>query len=241
MSHSVELKEGAFLVGDAHYSVKRPQLLAFLKAIHSKKITPTQLIFMGDIFDVLVGGVELSIEANKEEIALIDDISKDIEVIYIEGNHDFNLKNLFRDAKVFSISKQPLRCSYGDKTIFLAHGDFNIGFSYHIYSLFIRNPFVLYILSVLNSLCFNAILKSLDNYLDKKDDCNSFVGFKNYISKRLVGRYECDYFIEGHYHQNKTIEFKEFNYINLAAFACNQSYFVVKSDKDIELLEEKSF
>lgn len=39
MSHNVQIKEGAFVVSDAHYSHHRPQLLDFLKEIHSKKLT----------------------------------------------------------------------------------------------------------------------------------------------------------------------------------------------------------
>jgi len=56
MSHST-LKEGAFIVSDAHYSHLRPELLPFLQDIQNKILKPTQLILMGDIFDALFGGV----------------------------------------------------------------------------------------------------------------------------------------------------------------------------------------
>ncbi len=241
MFHNIELKEGAFLLGDAHYSHKRLELLDFLEAIYSKKLLPTQLIFMGDIFDTLFGKVAVTIEDNKEAIKLINKIAQDIEVVYLEGNHDFNLKDIFTNAKVVGLLEQPFKCTYNDKTIYLAHGDFNIGFWYKLYSLFIRNSFIVYMLNMINNLFSNIIINKLDNYLAKKDDCNDFKEFEQYIGKRLDGRYRCDYFVEGHYHQNKIIEFKNFKYINLAAFACNQRYFIVNSCKDIKLLEEKSF
>ena len=237
----IEIKEGAFVVSDAHYCHFRPQFLDFIKEIHSKKLKPTQLIFLGDIFDILFYQIPYSQEINKEVIKLIDDISKEIEVIYLEGNHDFNLTKIFPHAKVFPISKQPLASKFGDKKILLSHGDFGSVLKYRIYTAIIRNPFILYFLRVLDMVLNHLIIKKLDDYLSKKEDCKEFVGFKDFISKRLEGKYDCDYFIEGHFHQNTTIEFEHFRYINLGVFACNQRYFIVKSFKYIKLLEEKIY
>ncbi len=242
MFHSnFEIKEGAFILGDAHYSSFRPELLEFIKAIHSKELRPTQLIFLGDIFDALFGSITHTIEKNAELISLLNEISQDIELVYLEGNHDFNLKTIFPYAKIFTISEQPVLCGFKSKNILLAHGDFGNTLGYKVYTSIIRNPFLLPLLNILNNIFSNLILNKLDEYLSKKDDCKEFSGFKEYISKRVEFKYSCDYFIEGHFHQNKTLNFKEFIYINLAAFACNQRYFIVKSYKDIELLEEDSF
>jgi len=124
----------------------------------------------------------------------------------------------------------------------LAHGDFDGNFAYKIYTFLIRNPFILFILRYIDSFNNHYILKNLDNHLDKKDDCKKFSGFRKFIEKRLVNKFKCDYFIEGHFHQNKTIKYKKFVYINLGAFACNQRYFIVKFSKNIEvLLEENIF
>jgi len=242
MSHSeIEIKEGAFVISDAHYSSLRPHFLEFIKDIHSKKFQPTQLIFLGDIFDTLFGGVTNTIVKNQEMILLLNNISKEIELIYLEGNHDFNLKNIFPFAKVFSISEQPLLCRYNSKKVFLAHGDFDGDFWYKIYTFIARDKFLLAVLNKINNLFNNFILNRLDEYLLKKDDCKELKNFKKYISDRLESKLECDYFIEGHYHQNKTIKFKNFIYINLGVFACNQRYFIVKSSKDKELFNEKIY
>lgn len=68
--------------------------------------------------------------------------------------------------------------------------------------------------------------------------------FNKLIESRLIDKYDCEYdceyFFEGHFHQNKFIKFDEFNYCNLAAFACNQRYFIVKSSNE-ELLIERKF
>ena len=238
MYHSdIELKEGAFVVSDAHYSHKRPQFLDFLKDIESKKLNPTQLIFMGDIFDALIGGVEKTSENNQEAVSIINRLSQKIEVIYLEGNHDFNLKPIFENIKLFPISKQPLMCRFNDKKVILAHGDYDGPLLYKLYTSFIRNRFILKFLNLFDT----YILNKLDEYLDKKDDCKELEWFDGFIKDRINEKYDCDYFIEGHFHQNKIIKFNNLTYVNLGVFACNQRYFIVKSSKDMELLEENIF
>ena len=242
MSHNkIEIKEGAYIISDAHYSSKRPELYLLIKDIHSQKIFPTQLLLFGDIFDALFGNVTRTCENNQEMVTMINEISQRIEVIYLEGNHDFNLKKIFPYTQVFSIKEQPIQAMYKDKNVLLAHGDFGEDMGYQIYTSLIRNKFVLIIFNAINTLLGNVILNKLDLYLSKKDDCNEFTGFRKYISKRLENKYTCDYFIEGHFHQNKIINFDNCCYINLAAFACNQRYFIVESSNDKKILQEYGF
>ena len=242
MSHNqVQILEGAYIIGDAHYSSLRPELYYLIRDIHTQKILPTQLLLFGDIFDALFGNVPHTCENNQEMITMINEISQRIEVIYLEGNHDFNLKKIFPHSKVFTIKEQPVQAMYKDKSVLLAHGDFGEDIGYKIYTNFIRNRFVLSVFSAINNLLGNAILNKLDIYLSKKDDCNEFTGFLKYISKRIEKKYTFDYFIEGHFHQNKIINFDNSIYINLAAFACNQRYFIVESKNDKKILREYSF
>ena len=242
MSHSeLEIKEGAFIVSDAHYSTLRPQLLSFMQAIRSKKLLPTQLILMGDSFDALFGGVERTYEINSEIIELLNELALEMEVVCLEGNHDFNLKNVFENVKVSPIKEQPIACTYKEKKVLLAHGDFDGGFTYLTFTAIIRNPIVLRLLKSLDNATSHWVLKKLDAYLSKKEDCKKIENFKERAFKRINSTYECDYFIEGHFHQNETFEFPNLTYVNLGAFACNQRYFIVKSIQDKELLEENIF
>ncbi|MBW6488109.1 metallophosphoesterase [Sulfurimonas sp.] len=241
MTQDFKILEGAFVVADAHYSHKRPELLAFLREIHSKKLSPSQLILMGDIFDALFGQIPMTHKKNEEAIELINKISLEIEVIYLEGNHDFNLKKIFPHVKTFPISLQPLACRFENKKVLLSHGDIEAPLGYRIYTAIIRSSIVLYLLRAVDFLTKHSVSKRLDLYLGKKDDCREFVGLEKFIYKRLWQKYKCDYFVEGHFHQNRTVEMGDFIYINLGAFACNQRYFIVKSAQDIELLQEKNF
>ncbi|MBN2781637.1 MAG: UDP-2,3-diacylglucosamine hydrolase, partial [Campylobacterales bacterium] len=141
--------------------------------------------------------------------------------------------------KVFQISEQPVEFDFHGKKVLFAHGDIDSPFLYRIYVSIIRNRFILYFLDKLNRLLKNMILNKLDTYLAKKEDCNDFENFRAFIEKRLAKKYSCYYFIEGHFHQNKTIIFEDFSYINIGAFACNQRYFSVESLQKLELTQEK--
>ncbi|WP_304546086.1 UDP-2,3-diacylglucosamine diphosphatase [Sulfurimonas microaerophilic] len=241
MSRNITIKEGAFVISDAHYSTTRPELLEFVKAIHSKELQPTQLLLMGDIFDALFGSIEHTYKDNYEMIALLKEIADEIEVIYFEGNHDFNLQAVFDNMKIYPIQKQPVLANYQDKKVYLAHGDFDGKIGYKIYTALIRNPFMLKLLKPIDNLFNHFILNFVDQHLMKKDDCKELGWFEQFIENRFKDRFECDYFIEGHFHQNKTLQVDGICYVNLAAFACNQRYFIVRSLQNNTILEEKQF
>ncbi len=240
MSPSFTLQEGALLLGDAHYSHFRPQLLQLLEDIATKKLQVSQLILMGDIIDALFGGVTFTLHKNSKIIALIQKISQIVEVIYLEGNHDFNLHKIFPDAKVFTLKEQPVIADYRGEKVAFAHGDFDLGVGYKLYSSIIRNPLILQFLNFIDKKINNKIIKSIENYLSKKEDCNEFSLFKRYIFSRGLEKYRCRYFIEGHFHQDKSYVFEKFTYINLAAFACNERFFMVRYLQEKIVLEEKN-
>ena len=241
MSHKLELREGAYIISDAHYSPQRPELLALLQEIYSKKLQPTQLLLMGDIFDALFGLIDYTYKENQEMIEVLEAIAEDIEVIYFEGNHDFNLKAVFKNITIFSLQQQPQTLYFNDKKVCMAHGDFDGKLGYKVYTALIRNPFVLFILKYIDIALNHLIINKIEAHLDKKDDCKELGWFEDFIKNRFGSRFDCDYFIEGHFHQNRSFHLNSFTYINLAAFACNQRYFIVKSKYDKELLEEHQF
>jgi len=236
------LKEGAFLVADVHYSLKNQHFYSFLEAISSKKLQPSQLLLVGDIFDALFGEIPQTYKDNQKVITLLNQLSSSLEIIYFEGNHDFNIKNIFPNIIILERQKQPTLFSFKDKKVAILHGDYNMGISYEIFSAFLRNKFVLKGLNFINFLCFDCVMKKLQNHLAKKDNCKKIPNFFNIIQQRYRNNREYDYIIEGHFHQNKIFIFDEFSYINLASFACNQRYFIVKSLQDKkELLQEAIF
>ena len=183
---NITIKEGAFFIADAHYNKnKNPHFLSFLKQIKEKKLNPTQLFLLGDIFDALFGNVPYTAKDNQEVIDLIEEISKEIEVIYLEGNHDFYLKYFFSSSvKIFPIKTHPIKVKANKKTICLAHGDFDSPFVYKLYTAFIRNPLVLFFLNIYDKYTNHSILKFVDKHMSKKDECKKIEWFEDFSEKQ---------------------------------------------------------
>ena len=223
MPMCLKIKENAILIADSHYpNHKKEHFLELLNSINSKKILTPQLILMGDIFDLLVGNSPYLKNKFKDEINLIDEIAKNIEVIYLEGNHDFYLKPLFKNVKVIPINKQPLFGKLGLKSVSLSHGDKNlVPFNYKIYTKVIRNPIILKLLP-------DLIAKYKLKNMQKKSLCKDIKNFK-YIVNQKIKLYKSDIIIEGHYHQSIIID----NYYALPSFACSKKFAIVKNSKII--------
>jgi len=222
MSH--KLKEGAIFIADAHYPNHSKELITLLESINSSKLQTPQLFLMGDIFDLLVGNSPYLKERFSKDIELIEQIATKIEVFYIEGNHDFNLKPLFKNTKIIPISKQPLILKDQNKTIAISHGDkFNTTLLYKIYTKFIRNPFIIKLIPQIYA-------KKKIEKMSKKNICKKIKNFENTILN-IKKYYSSNLIIEGHFHQG----IKSKNYISLPSFACDKMYGVYKKF-DIEFI-----
>ena len=244
MYHSdIKLKEGALFITDAHYNKPKGEtaLLELLRKIISKQIETPQLFLLGDIFDALFGGVPYTAKTNQEVIDLLKEIAKEREVVYLEGNHDFQLHRFFQEnIAIFPIQKQPVVIEAGKKRICLAHGDFDAPFGYRFYTALIRNPFILFFLNIYDSLTKHSILNFVEKHMSKKEQCKKFDWFDEFVKKRFEKGCMCDLFVDGHFHQNRRFSLERCEYVNLGAFACNQRYFVVKFAQDEIKFEEKT-
>ncbi|NPA73602.1 MAG: UDP-2,3-diacylglucosamine diphosphatase [Epsilonproteobacteria bacterium] len=231
MSLNEVVKDGAVFVSDAHVREGRDDFLTLLKKIKSKEIKTSQLFLMGDIFDLLVGGVKYTVIYNKKYIELLNELSKEIEIFYFEGNHDFNLSSLFPNIKIFPIESQPVVFKYQNRNILLSHGDVISPFLYKLYTKIIRNKFFLFMVAIVDRACFNAISKKIIDSQKDKNLCHKIKNFKNMIKNRIkkVDISSIDFIVEGHFHQGMEFECLDKRYINLPCFACDKSFFIVRS------------
>ena len=237
------LREGAILIADAHCAPWRTPFLDFLRALESGAVQTPQLILMGDILDMLYGPIPRTYRYNAEAIERLNRLSSRIEVIYLEGNHDFLLSRVLPNVRVIRRQEQPLLMRYGERILSLSHGDTVMGTGYEIYTALIRNPFVLWTLRIVDILGRGFIVAWLEKLMKHKTHCRTIDDFETVIRKRLSG-INCtgiDIMIEGHFHQNRTFDFGSLHYINLAAFACNERYFTVQSTQNKTLLQEAVF
>ncbi|MEA3384556.1 MAG: UDP-2,3-diacylglucosamine diphosphatase [Campylobacterota bacterium] len=218
------LKDGAIFISDSHYNDERVILEEILTAINTNKIQTTQLFLMGDMFDFLAEEISYFKNKNEPIIELINKISNNIEIIYFEGNHDFNLKDLFPNVEVIQREKQPIILKENNKTIALSHGDIYTPTFYNIYTKIIRNK---YFLNLLNFIDINHWLsKKSEQNLKNKNICKKQKGFDEFIKNRIKS-YSIDLIIEGHFHQAIITD----NYINLPSLCCSKQYMVYQNNQ----------
>lgn len=237
------LHEGAILVADSHCASWRPVFMDFLGALERGEIQTTQLVLMGDNFDLLFGPVTQTLHDNRDSIERLNRLSQKIEIIYLEGNHDFRLTSIFPNIYVVGRSQQPLILTHGKQRIALLHGDLKVPFWYSLYTSLIRNRPILFCLNMINTIFDGIIINKLSQQMQRKNHCQKIQNFEAIAARhtRVQWANKCDIVIEGHFHQNRTFDLGKLKYINLGAFACNERYYVVKSSKDRTILDEAIF
>lgn len=232
---------GAIFIADAHYNpLGRTELIGFLEAIASGRVSPPQLFLMGDIADVLIGPFAYCRERNKPLIDAVNRIAgRGVEVWFFEGNHDFMLEGVF-GPKVHIVPKtrQPAPFDFDGKRALLLHGDFRVELRYAIYAAVIRNPIGLWLIHLLTlNFWKNRMLKKMERSLQAKKLCYRIEKFEQKRSGRLQDLAQrADILIEGHFHQAQRFEIGSCAYENLPAFACGQRFGEVEStDKGVSL------
>ena len=221
----LSIKQDSIFIADSHFNGKNRELLIFLEKVESKEIITSQLFLMGDMIDFISAESRYFIKQNIEVINLLNKLSNGIEIIYLEGNHDYNLKTVFPNIKVIKRENQPLLAKYEDKTVSLAHGDNFINWKYDLYCKFIRNTIFLRFMNFIDINFF--ISKKIENALVKKNICHKMKNFEEIVSKR-VKNYNTDIVIEGHYHQGNSYFIDEKRYINIPSLCCQKKYVLIK-------------
>ncbi len=237
------LQSGAILIADAHSAPWRTPFIDFLHALESGEIVTYQLILMGDILDMLYGPIPRTYFYNNDEIDLLNRLSSRIEIIYLEGNHDFLLGDMFPKIQVVRRENQPIIMMHEGMRIALSHGDSAMGFGYEVYTALIRNRFILGLLRSIDNLGEGFIVTWLEQQMKRKNHCRRIANFRELIERRIkhFQQNSFEVLIEGHFHQNQMFEFDELTYINIGAFACNERYFTVQSNQNQPLLHEAVF
>lgn len=228
----LNINESAIFVADSHYNERNQEFLIFLEKIYSKEINPLQLFFMGDMFDFISEESKYFVKRNKKLITLINELSKTIQIVYLEGNHDYNLSSLFPNVLVVKRENQPLIALYKNKKVALSHGDNFTPKSYDIYCKVIRNKPLLHFLNLIDF--GNFISKKIYYTLIKKTICSDFKNFET-LAKRRVGYFNSDIVIEGHFHQGKEFLFEDKRYVNIPSLCCSKEYTRLDNEKFIKV------
>lgn len=221
----LSIKQDSIFVADSHFNEKNRELLTFLEKVESKEIVTSQLFLMGDIFDFISGESRYFVQQNSVVINLLNKLSQKLEIIYLEGNHDYNLKTLFPNINVIKRENQPLLAKFEQKTVSISHGDNFINWKYDLYCKFIRNNIFLRFMNFIDINFF--ISKKIENALLNKNICHKINNFEHIVKKRLHN-YSTDIIIEGHYHQGNRYFFDNKEYINIPSLCCQKKYTRIK-------------
>ena len=222
----LSIQNEAIFVADSHYNEKNKEFLLFLKKIESKEILCSQLFLMGDMIDFISGESRYFVQQNYQVIELLNKLSKDIQIVYLEGNHDYNLKSIFPNINVIKRENQPLLAKLeNNQTISLSHGDNFINWKYDLYCKIIRNTFFLQFMNLIDINFF--ISKKIENTLVNKNICHKMNNFKQIVEKRIKN-YNTDIVIEGHYHQGDIYNINNKKYVNIPSLCCQKEYVKIK-------------
>lgn len=230
----LEIRNDAIFIADSHTQNGRDSLILDLeKLLHSP---PSQIFLMGDISNILVGNLKSSQKSNQRLIGAIDSLSQKAQIIYFEGNHDFNLECIMPNVIKISRNNQPQLAHFGDKTALIAHGDIFLDKKYEIYIKILSAKITAKILNALDLATFGRLY----NFIEKKVQSKKIrlLRDKNAIQallKRRIQSYEnymlrknlcVDFVIEGHFHLGKIIAKdsrestikSDFSYVALPSF-----------------------
>jgi len=220
----IKIQENAIFIADSHYPHHSDDFLNLLKKLEKKEINTQQIFLMGDNFDLLFGYNDYIQTFSDEAIGLLQKLSKTLEIHYFEGNHDFCLKDIFPEMKVYPREMQPVHFTLGDKKVAIAHGDkYETGFGYDLYCKVLRNKTTLTFLKPFEKAIINNRMKKLS----QKNICHHFNGFEKRVEEILKHYEDVDLVIEGHFHQSKVLG----KYISLPSQACQHKVAVVEEGK----------
>ena len=124
------------------------------------------VVFLGDIFDFMVGGFE-EYKNNYSDFFNFLDTCSEKKIYFIEGNHDFLCQKLFLKYKNFIYLTRPETIVDNGVKIYLSHGDnpalSNLGYKMtkNILNNFIVN-------FIVNHLINYRVLSTIGNFLSAK-------------------------------------------------------------------------
>lgn len=217
----ITIKEQALFIADSHYPHHGDDFLELLQKLERGEVKTSQLFLMGDNFDLLFGYNEYIQTFSSVAIALLQVLSKKIEIHYFEGNHDFCLQELFPDIQVYSRAQQPIVFQLDEKKVAISHGDkYVTGFAYDLYCKILRNKTSLTILRPFEKAIIDYRMKKLS----QKNICFTFDDFEKRVDAILKNYTEADLVIEGHFHQSRIVG----KYISLPSLACQRMVGVIE-------------
>ncbi len=242
------------IISDIHIKSSNDDADLILRAFceNSKVQNSDLVIFLGDVFDLLIGPHEEYFTEYPYFFNTLDSLlSEGKEVLYFEGNHDLHLKNLF-NIRYSDYLDQSLKLvpnnfikEVNNKKIYFSHGDdLDLdNYSYQIYKKIINSSLLKFISNKILSYKMIKVLGNKASQTSRKRGAKVYNENKNKQSFRIGAEKKMkegfDIVVAGHSHIKDLYETNGSIYIN-NGFALKEKTFVYINNK-AEVFFEKLF
>ena len=241
------MSEKLIVVSDLHLWGSVDPLYRALLTFIDQRLTPGDKFFIvGDLFDLYVGNKVVFYERYHELIEKIQGLGeKNIEVFYVEGNHDFHLESLFEDYPHVKIYSDSFHYEWNEKKFHFCHGD-KINwrdFGYLFLRFMTRNLVSQCVLDAMPGNVIDKIGRGMANASrGYHTTANNEVVqlFRNYACEQISNGY--DFVIMGHSHYFDEMRFRvenhEGQYINVGYPRVHKKFFQLSRTDSFFILKD---
>ncbi len=188
-----------------------------------------KIIILGDFFEFWYGFKDVIISDYFNVLRKLKELTdRNIDIVFIEGNHDFNMGDFFKNILGVKVYKEEYHEVIGKKKFLFMHGDtLNLAEDrfYKILRKMLRSEFIRFIMNSLPPHSILSIAKRFSNasrkYLYKKFD------LQKTIDKYKKAKHY-DFVLMGHFHRNFNYKnfyllgdwSEKFNYVSIDESGC---------------------
>ena len=185
-------------------------LLRFVK----EELRPGDAFFMvGDVFDIFIGTKDVFVSKYQALLSAIKQRADvgDIEVYYLEGNHDFSLSGLFGDSRNAKVLTSEFVYEWDGRRILFNHGD-RINphdYGYKAWRFALHNPLSKFIIASTPGKLIDSVgvkLSSKSRTYNQEPSEETVRLFRNYACEQISKGH--DFVVLGHSHYLDDMKFQ---------------------------------
>lgn len=229
------------VISDIHIHTKSdPAYSALLSLLRANSQPGDTWILNGDIFELFVGSKEWFLNEYSELISLLKEkATAGVSIYYVEGNHDFQLDQVFNSASGIQLSKDDIELTLDGKKFYIAHGDLidKADWKYQAWRFSLRTPVASWLIEKVPSKVIEEIGKHSGDYSKtqrrKRDSVISQARqermkalFRNEAFEKVKEGY--DFVVFGHSHDIDEMSFESNghhgHYMNMGFPKTDKSY-----------------